>query len=225
MLSKWRKQKDVVVHIHVLRVPCPCMPEEVDRDELAERFWREENERMAALQKQIDEPILPQPEELDDSEFPSLPEDDGAEPQAEEVAAVMNAGMCDSVDLVGTRVLYETDGRGGKRYALPAIVTCVQRSHVDLPYLRAAEESGEIAGRAHQHAHEIDERTATVVVETKDGHIIPGNPLPIPLDGTVHLNVFTPNNARPMYVELSVPYDPTGNTPRSWRHHPDTVPF
>lgn len=149
------------------------------------------------------------------------PEDDGAVPEPAEVEAVMRAGVCDSVDLVGELVLYETDGRGGKRYACPAIVTMVQRTHVDLPLLRGAQEAGYSAVHRDNTWHdEVHGKPMTFdqhmgVAAFNDGYRVGDNPLPIPHDGTVHLRVFSPGEP---YRELSVPYDPTGKTPRSWRY-------
>lgn len=37
-----------------------------------------------------------------------------------------------TIPTVGRIVHYQTDGRGGKRYTLPAIVTCVRSSHPDV---------------------------------------------------------------------------------------------
>lgn len=157
--------------------------------------------------------------------------DDGAVPEPAEVAAVMRAGVCDSVELLGQRVLYRTDGRGGKMYDLPAIVTCVQRTHVDLPALRAMQERGEIE----YDAAKLDGQPIPLVMVGNDalnegwstdhgGIYVPGNPLPIPHDGAVHLVVTTPGEQM-HYRELSVPYDPTGQTPRSWRFHDNGGPF
>lgn len=160
--------------------------------------------------------------------------DDGGVPSPSEVAAVVRAGVCDSPDLVGNIVLYETDGRGGKRYALPAIVTCVQRTHVDLPRLRAAEEQGLGFVQVGNTWHETwngERRNASnneliaelQVAAFNDGIRVGTNPLPIPHDGTAHLNVLTPGAAFG-YVELSVPFDPQGS-PRSFRFHPSSTPF
>lgn len=129
----------------------------------------------------------------------------GAFPIAADVDAAMRSGMCDSTELVGEVVLYETDRRGGKSYFLPAIVTCVVRTHPDLPFLRAWEENGEPGGEG--------------VQRRDDGIYVEENPVPIPRDGTLHLKVLTPG-PQGTYDEFSVPYDPTGATPCSWRHRP-----
>lgn len=125
-------------------------------------------------------------------------EDDGAVPPQAEVDAILNAGMSDSPELVGEIVLYEADRRNGKKYAVPAIVTCVQKTHTEYLTMAAARAAG------------------GPWVTAEDGFYVGLNPLPIPHDGTVHLRVFTPGTDA--YRELSVPYDPTGQTPRSWRH-------
>jgi hypothetical protein len=148
--------------------------------------------------------------------------DDGPVPPPAEVAAVMNAGMCDSIELLGETVLYRSDGRGGKVYDVPAVVTMVQKSHVDLPHLRAAEEANRVALAFDVEDSGDDPEVARAngwVTSSSDGLLVGTNPLPIPLDGTVHLRVWSPGEP---YRELSVPYDPTGATPRSWRHrsHP-----
>lgn len=154
--------------------------------------------------------------------------DDGTSLPQEEINAVFRAGMSDPLDLLGKTVLYETDGRGGKRYSLPAIVTCVQRSHPALPLLRGAEEAERVPvvdhndGRAPVLAHGWP---AGCALRNEDGYWIHGNPVPIPLDGTVHLKVFTPG-PQGTYDEFSVPYaSATLDVPRSWRHLPDDVPF
>lgn len=149
-------------------------------------------------------------------------EDDGAVPSPDEVATVLRAGVCDSVELVGTPVVYQSDGRGGKHYRLPAVVTVVQRSHPDLPSLRAAQEAtgyddipklvregwspGQVRVALQQHG----------VKKLLDGWVVEPNPVPIPLDGTVHLKVHTPG-PKGSYDEWSVPYDPSGK-PRTWRY-------
>lgn len=160
------------------------------------------------------------------------PVDDGGVPEQSEVDAVMRTGMSDPIELVGKTVLYETDGRGGKRYSLPAIVTCVQRSHPDLIAWRALQEQG--VGWDHTgmtfhgriiNAANVEQVAELGVRQCGRGPIIGDNPVPIPLDGTVHLHVMTPG-PKGYYTELSVPYAPaTADVPRSWRYHPDDVPF
>lgn len=156
--------------------------------------------------------------------------DDGGVPEPAEVAAVMNAGMCDPIELLGEVVWYRSDGRGGKSYDVPAIVAMVQKSHVDLPLLRAAEEQGYRAAFENNTYYDevngerrVDTHTTLGVVSFLNGILVGDNPLPIPHSGTVHLRVQTPGETT--YRELSVPYDPTGATPRSWRHRPGTQPF
>lgn len=151
------------------------------------------------------------------------PCDDGAVPDQAEIDAVMRAGMCDSVEVLGETVLYRSDGRGGKVYDVPAIVTMVQKSHVDLPLLRAAEEADKVLLAIDADivvGSEEQARADGYVLKASDGLFVGENPLPIPHDGTVHLRVFTPGEP---YRELSVPYDPTGTTPRSWRHRPGSA--
>lgn len=167
--------------------------------------------------------ILPSVDELEADDVPDPNEppvgDDGAVPTPDEVDAVMRAGICDS-DLVGTPVVYQTDERGGKSYHLPAVVTVVQRSHPDLPALRAIEEQvpGIAPGSTDKlyqfmlHTEELESMGAHI---TPHGWTIGSNPVPIPLDGTVHLKVHTPG-PQGSYDEFSVPYDPTGK-PRTWR--------
>lgn len=131
-------------------------------------------------------------------------------------------------DLVGLTVLYETDGRGGKRYVLPAVVTCVQESHPDLPFLRAAEEAagpiGDRADKCFGLMEKWGEMAESGVRPARRGWLVGSNPVPIPLERTAHLKVLTPG-PQGTYDEFSVPYDHTGATPRSWRHHPSTLPF
>lgn len=140
------------------------------------------------------------------------PEDDGAEPEPSEIDAVMNAAISDSTALLGYPVLYETDGRGGKRYTLPATITVLQKTHPDLPFFRAAQE----AGRIIHPKYDTGEPGTVVESEVGHGYYVPDNPVPIPLDGTAHLKVLTPG-PKGVYDEFSVPYDPTGATQRSWR--------
>lgn len=101
---------------------------------------------------------------------------------------------------IGRIVIYQTDGRGGLQYPLPAIINCTKDTH---PGAWQGVESGEADGT---------------------------NPVPIPEDeNTVHLTVFTPG-AKELYRELSVPYhegylDESGETnypPRTW-HWPPRV--
>lgn len=199
--SESRAAADLLEFIDVARDNARQMIEEHDRfvDEAARRFRNEWTDEDAA--------------------------DDGPVPPPEEVAAVMNAGVCDNPDLVGMLVLYETDRRGGKAYSLPAIVTCVQKSHVDLPNLRAQQEAFDGPGVILKGSGRPQFNYGSdMPVQNEDGYWLERNPVPIPKDGTVHLTVFTPDEQM-IYRELSVPYDAAGKQPRSWRHHPETVPF
>lgn len=161
---------------------------------------------------------------------PDGPVDDGAEPDQDEVDAVLRAGVSDSSEVVGHPVLYETDRRGGKRYPLPARITVARSSHPDMPLLRAAEEARSIIDRldikpdgfgGRLELEKLTERGH--VVRTKHGFHVHGNPVPIPLDGTVHLKVDTPGPAG-SYDEWSVPYD-ARQMSRTWRFlkAPDVV--
>lgn len=142
-----------------------------------------------------------------------------------EVRAAMRAGVCDDVTLVGKTVLYETDQRGGAGYCLPAIVTCVQRTHPDLRYVRAAEEAfGRIPTEEdHAYMHNAATGQGNRVLLHETGIRVGLNPVPVPLDGTVHLHVLTPGPQQ-HYTEFSVPYH-ASRIPRSWRFHPDDLPF
>lgn len=157
--------------------------------------------------------------------------EDNATPNPVDIGAAMRAGVCDDTGLLGATVLYETDGRGGKRYALPAIITVVQRTHPDLPFLRAAEEQGYGCERTTQYnvggtwfdtlhgerrnTSNNEELLGMGVVSFNDGIKVNDNPVPIPHDGTLHLKVLTPG-PKGTYDEFSVPYDPHGG-PRTWR--------
>lgn len=103
---------------------------------------------------------------------------------------------------VGSIVLYQTDERGGLRYILPAIVSCIQSSHPD---------------------YGKDQTNSWQGVES--GEVDGSNPVPIPKDAmTVHLTVFTPG-AKEVYRELDVEYDGSDN-PKArtwhWKVSPNT---
>lgn len=103
---------------------------------------------------------------------------------------------------VGRIVHFQTDERGGKRYVLPAIVTCTFDSHPD------RERSIFADGEAHMAAD----------------HIVEGNPVPVPDTdgGFVHLHVLSPGPAG-AYTELTVPFDDSAEpAPRSWHWPPRT---
>lgn len=87
---------------------------------------------------------------------------------------------------IGRVVHFQTDGRGGRQYELPAMVTCVRSSHPDL---------GVNPGKlpANPVPIPVDDWTVHLTVYTPGG-----GP-----DGSGS------------YVELSVPWAPAG-TPRSW---------
>jgi len=148
-------------------------------------------------------------------------EDDGGAPTQAEVNAILNAGMSDSSGLVGTTVLYQTDGRGDKDYVLPAIVTCVRATHPDVPLMNAAREARLVDTAAHRKQAEVRHGYTT---RTPNGWYVGDNPVPVPIDGTVHLKVLTPG-PQGVYDEFSVSYDAQGSR-RSWRHLPsDRLPF
>lgn len=98
---------------------------------------------------------------------------------------------------IGRIVLFQTDERGGKRYTLPAIVTCTFDSHPDRKRSLFADGNVHLA--------------ADCLVE--------GNPVPVPDTdgGFVHLHVLSPGPAG-AYTELTVPFDDSPEpAPRSWR--------
>lgn len=100
---------------------------------------------------------------------------------------------------VGRIVHFQTDERGGKRYVLPAVITCVQESHPDAP--------------------PADEWPSDVMDVARH---VEGNPVPVPAtsNGIVHLHVMTPGPAG-AYTELSVPFDDSDEpAPRSWHWPP-----
>lgn len=106
------------------------------------------------------------------------------------------AGLAAPAPTVGRIVHFQTDERGGKRYVLPAIVTCTGDSHPD--------SDGMVVG---------------------DEQVIDGNPVPVPNTaegGFVHLHVLTPGPAG-SYTELTVPFDGSDEpAPRSWHWPPRT---
>lgn len=204
------KIDELIEHIHKTEHDI-AIPEESVQRALRSQFAADEA------------PITPQPPEVGDRIQWSTRTDDGRIPTPHEVDAVLRSGVCDNTDLVGCVVLYETDGRDGKRYTLPGIINSVQRSHPDLPLLRAAQEGETIDNHQGSTGHMFSSSPGVVCVND-DGYWIGDNLVPIALDGTVHLHVLTPG-PKLAYVEFSVPHDPTGSTQRSWRHHPDNIPF
>lgn len=97
---------------------------------------------------------------------------------------------------VGRIVHYQTDGRGGKRYILPAVITCTASTHPD------ADEEDQSGGWTER--------------------VVDGNPVPVPctFDGVVHLHVMSPGPAG-AYTELSVPFDDSAEpAPRTWHWPP-----
>lgn len=140
-----------------------------------------------------------------DDDLEVLDADDGISvPAPEEVDAILRDGLCDSTALLGQPVLYETDRRGGKTYALPAVVTVIRSLHPDLGVLNG-----------NTRAIQIAESYNGNPIESDGGYWIPGNPVPIPHTGSLHLKVTTPG-PKHHYDEWSVRYDPNGG-PRTWR--------
>lgn len=85
---------------------------------------------------------------------------------------------------IGRIVIYQTDGRGGLSYQLPAIINCTRESHPD-----------------------YGKETTNSWQGVESGEVDGSNPVPIPNDETtVHLTVFTPG-AKEVYRELNVPYN------------------
>lgn len=102
---------------------------------------------------------------------------------------------CGQPPSVGRTVLFQTDGRGGKRYHLPAIITTTTDSHPDADQVKPKELAASEAVGVH------------------------GNPVPVPntAKGVVHLHVMTPG-PKGYYTELAVPFDDSETpAPRTWR--------
>lgn len=79
---------------------------------------------------------------------------------------------------ISSLVIYRTDGRNGLVYDLPAIVTCTKESHPgDYPC--------EVCGG-------VEEPPVANAKCVARGHNRKQNPLPVPLQGCVHITVFTP---------------------------------
>lgn len=108
------------------------------------------------------------------------------------------ASLAAPAPTVGRIVHYQVDERGGKRYVLPAIITCVEESHPD-------------------HG-----RTDVPRLSDPSGVWYDDNPVPVPYGTHVHLHVLTPGPAG-SYTELAVPFDGSDEpAPRSWHWPPRT---
>jgi hypothetical protein len=109
--------------------------------------------------------------------------------------------MTTVIPTVGRIVHYQTDERGGKRYILPAVITCVHSSHPDGEGYVFEE------GPAGPHSSALVDDT---------------NPVPIPNSdaGYVHLHVMTPGG-QTSYTEWAVPFDDSDAPfPRTWHWPP-----